>query len=126
MPVKKTKIVNTPQKETPPSVKVVKLSSGDDIISHLSVVDSDGLKIFNLQKPFIILMRPKDEEASEFIIGLAPYAAYAAKQTIQVSPHHVVAVFDPDTALRNQYIGRHPVELVDAKNEPQVLQEGTN
>ena len=126
MPVKKTKIVNTPQKETPPSVKVVKLSSGDDIISHLSVIDSDGLKIFNLQKPFIILMRPKDEEASEFIIGLAPYAAYAAKQTIQVSPQHVVAVFDPDTALRNQYIGRHPVELVDAKNEPQVLQEGTN
>lgn len=125
MPGKKTKTLDQP-KETPPSVKVIKLSSGDDIISHLSIIDADGIKIFNLQKPFIILMRPKDEQASEFIIGLAPYAAYAAKQTIQISPQHVVAVFDPDTALRNQYIGRHPVELVDKDTQPQVLKEGTN
>lgn len=94
------------------SVQVLKLSSGEDIISTVKEIDVEGNKIFLLEKPAIVLMSPNPERPYEMTLGIAPFVPYAKEQKVMIMPQHVVALFEPDTTLHNEYNKRFGSGLV--------------
>jgi len=88
------------------SVQIVKLSTGEDIIGSLTEIELPEGRMLEMEKPCIILLRPKDDNPKEFGLGLAPYSPYAKGFKLPIMPAHVVSVFEPDSTLENEYNNR--------------------
>lgn len=94
------------------SVQIVKLSTGEDIIGALTEVTLPEGRMLEMEKPCIILLRPKDDNPKEFGLGLAPYSPYAKGFKLPIMPAHVVSVFEPDPTLLNEYNTRFGSGLI--------------
>lgn len=93
-------------------VQILKLTSGEDIIGPVTEVNLEGGKMIQIERPCYIMMRPKPENQSEFVLSLTPYAPYAKDHTVPIMPMHVISVFTPNTDLLNEYNRRFGTGIV--------------
>ena len=77
------------------SVKIVRLSSGEEIVCSCEV-DGD---IYKIKKPAILIPTGKGT------LGLMPWLAYAdlSENTIEIDKKFVVFIIDPQNDLLNEY-----------------------
>ena len=80
------------------SVKCVKLISGEDIIAD---VDESVQGLVVLKNPLLVMMIPNQN--NQFGIGLAPFCPHAKDSTVPVMAGAVIAVFEPEIGMRNEY-----------------------
>ena len=92
--------------------QIIKLSSGEDIIGDVTEINLEGGKMIQISKPCYIMMRPKPENEYEYVLGLTPYCPYAKDQIIPIMPTHVISVYNPTTALLNEYNNRYGSGIV--------------
>ena len=80
-------------------IKIIKLSSGDELITQLKTTSKKGNEVVShtATHPFII------NHLDEGQIGFAPYCAYAVEGKITIRPEHVVWTAIPETGLETQY-----------------------
>ena len=103
-------------------VQVIKLSTGEDIIGSVELMDVPGSeKMVMIEKPCIILFRPKEQNPKEFGLGLAPYCPYAKGYKFTIVNSHIVSIFEPEETLLNEYTKRYG-SLIQTSVR-QVLQE---
>lgn len=89
-------------------VKCIKLISGEDIISEVDE-SIDGLII--LKDPLLVMMVPNGT-GKEFGIGLAPFCPHAKDGIVPVMAGAVIAVFEPETGMKNEYNAKFNKGLV--------------
>jgi len=80
------------------NVKCVKLISGEDIIAD---VDESVQGLVVLKNPLLVMMIPNQN--NQFGIGLAPFCPHAKDSTVPVMAGAVIAVFEPEVGMRNEY-----------------------
>ena len=80
------------------NVKCVKLISGEDIIAD---VDESVQGLVVLKNPLLVMMIPNQN--NQFGIGLAPFCPHAKDSTVPVIAGAVIAVFEPEIGMRNEY-----------------------
>jgi hypothetical protein len=80
------------------NVKCVKLISGEDIIAD---VDESVQGLVVLKNPLLVMMIPNQN--NQFGIGLAPFCPHAKDSTVPVMAGAVIAVFEPEIGMRNEY-----------------------
>jgi hypothetical protein len=103
-------------------VQVIKLSTGEDIIGSVEFMDVPGSgKMVMIERPCIILLRPKEQNPKEFGLGLAPYCPYAKGFKFTIVNTHIVSIFEPEETLLSEYTKRYG-SLVPTSVR-QVLQE---
>lgn len=103
-------------------VQVIKLSTGEDIIGSVELLDVSGSgKMVMIERPCIILLRPKEQNPKEFGLGLAPYCPYAKGFKFTIVNSHIVSIFEPEETLLSEYTKRYG-SLVPTSVR-QVLQE---
>lgn len=103
-------------------VQVIKLSTGEDIIGSVELLDVPGSgKMVMIERPCIILLRPKEQNPKEFGLGLAPYCPYAKGFKFTIVNSHIVSIFEPEETLLSEYTKRYG-SLVPTSVR-QVLQE---
>lgn len=80
------------------NVKCVKLISGEDVIADIDE-SVEGLLI--LKNPLLVMIIPNQN--NQFGIGLAPFCPHAKNSTVPVMAGAVIAVFEPETGMKNEY-----------------------
>lgn len=85
------------------TVQIIKLSTGEELIGKVSDCVVEGQQFIQIEKPAVVILVPDEQTQGKFGIGLAPYAPYAEKNTVNVMPNHIVAIFNPATSLVNEY-----------------------
>lgn len=89
------------------SVRILKLSTGEDIMGKISEIDVNGQFVYMVENPVIILMSPKSHDNPfEMSLGIAPYVPYAKESKIMIMPHQIIALFEAETKLANEYNSR--------------------
>jgi hypothetical protein len=86
-------------------IKVIKLVSGDDIISEAEVQENFVL----LKKPQKFIMTPEG-------IATMPLMPFSKDEEYKISLSHVVLMSEPEDDLRNGYNGQFGSGIVIAKN----------
>lgn len=80
------------------TVMVIRLASSEDIIGDVSA--GEGALI--VKNPMTIMSR-MDPETQQMRVGLMPFAPFAESESIQVYPHAVLADYEPQRDLLNEY-----------------------
>lgn len=108
------------------NVQIVKLTTGEDVMGEISEVELDGYgKILQIKNPVAILLRPKDDRAEAFAVGLAPYAIYAENHILPIMPGHIVSIFTPEDRLEQEYRTKiSGIQPVTGSIAQQILKEG--
>jgi hypothetical protein len=99
------------------NVQIIKLSSGEDIIGDIEEIQVEGREFVLANKPCLIMMVPKQDNPNEFGIGLAPYAPFAKEHKVPIMPAHIVSIYQPETALLNEYNRRFGSGLIVPDND---------
>tara|TARA_B100002019_G_scaffold54947_2_gene47048 strand:- start:2691 stop:3050 length:360 start_codon:yes stop_codon:yes gene_type:complete len=96
------------------NIRIIKLTSGEDIIGDVKEQELDGNTMIVIEKPAVILMMPKTDAQGEeeFGVGLAPYAPFAKGYAVPIFANHVVSLYEPETQLLNAYNQRFGSGLV--------------
>ena len=86
-------------------IQVIKLTTGEDIIGvTIEETIADKGKILVIEKPCILLMRPKEDNPKELGLSLAPWAPYAKGFQVPIMPQHILSVFTPEDSLKEVYL----------------------
>ena len=88
---------------------VLKLTSGEEVLGE---VVSVGATI-KLKNPTAIITRA-DPQTGNLNVGLMPFAPWSADKTIDVYPHAVVADYEPEQEMCNEYNRRFGAGIVIA------------
>jgi hypothetical protein len=80
-------------------VKCIKLISGEDIIAE---IDESVQGLIVLKDPLLVMMVPNGT-GKEFGIGLAPFCPHAKDRIVPVMAGAVIAVYEPETGMKNEY-----------------------
>jgi len=102
------------------TIQIIKLSSGEEIIGKVSDVEIEGRQFIQIEKPAVVMLIPDETTQGKFGIGLAPYAPYAEKNTVNVMPNHIVAIFIPATSLLNEYNLHYGSKVIVPETEIKV------
>ena len=79
------------------NIKILKLGSGDDIISNIEEKDEEII----LNNPARLMMFPTEEGGMG--MGLVPWCPYTDKETFTINSLHVITMFDAPEELSNEY-----------------------
>lgn len=88
-------------------IKIIKLITGEDIISDV-IVDEVNNKVL-LKKPFRFMMTAEG-------IGSIPFVPFSKDEEYKISLNHVVAIAEPEDDFLNAYNSQHGSGIVVAKN----------
>ena len=80
-------------------IKILKLITGEEIIGDVTRTDN----FFTIKKPCALQFVPSRTNPEQPAMGLFPYAAFVANQTINVKVEHVIFEEEPLKELYNQY-----------------------
>jgi hypothetical protein len=80
------------------TVKIFKLTTGEEVIGNEDGSSSNGI---TLKNPAVILMRQTPD--GKFSVALAPYMAYAEFGNVFIYNSGIVADCEPDIQMVNEY-----------------------
>lgn len=89
-----------------PNIKCVKLTCGDEIIADIK---SDETHYY-LQNPLMIMLIPAN--GNQFSVGMAPYCPYAKDSIVPINKSAVIAEFEPETGMYNEYNSKYGSGIV--------------
>ena len=103
------------------TVQIIKVSTGEELIGKVNDVQvPEGQQFVQIEKPAVVILVPDEQTQGKFGIGLAPYAPYAEKNTVNIMPNHIVAIFNPATSLLNEYNLHYGSKVIVPETEIKV------
>ena len=80
------------------TVMVIRLASSEDVIGDVSAGEGALL----IKNPMVIMSR-HDPETQQMKVGMMPFAPFSAGESVQIYPHAVMADYEPQRDLLNEY-----------------------
>lgn len=99
------------------TVKVIKLITGEEIISTVTDIEIEGREIIQVSQPAIIILMPNDDNPNQAQIGLAPWAPYANNQVAHIMPNAIAAIIDPKPELVTEYEKLYGSKIITPSRE---------
>lgn len=81
------------------SIKLLKLVSGDEVLSEISEVGS----VVHLINPVKIVVVPTKNDPRTPQVGFAPWAQFTADTKFTVDKSHILAIMSPIAEMITQY-----------------------
>ena len=94
------------------NIRIIRLTSGEDIIGDVKEEEIEGNVLITIEKPAVIMMMPKPDNADEFGVGLAPYSPFAKGNKVPIFAYHVISLYEPEPQLLNAYNQRFGSGLI--------------
>ena len=83
-----------------PTIKIIKLLNGQDLIAELLFKNEHHIRIKN---PVLIMVIPSRADPKNPSVGFAPWAEFSEDKEIELATNHILAIMTPIDQFISQY-----------------------